>query len=163
MAGQKKKKLKLNKQRQIWVLGISVSFPTELGRLWDQTEVVIQLFSQTTWLWKVRKRQQWRTLASYSCIKRPDGGFEEWSESVQRRQHRADSPLDPLRIIISNIYWQNSSLLSTCSTKKQPLLFRGYKCKQYLIWRPRGSEFFHWNAQMTKEFPLIVPRYPWEL
>lgn len=29
----KKNKKTLNKQRQIWVLGISVSLPTELGRL----------------------------------------------------------------------------------------------------------------------------------
>lgn len=67
---------------------------------------------------------------------------------------------------------ENGSVTSTDRTtrccqrvaqKKQPLLFRGYKCKQYSIWRPRGLEFFHWNAQITKEFPLIVPRYPWEL
>lgn len=65
---------------------------------------------------------------------------------------------------------ENGSVTTTDRTarcqrvaQKKPYSFRGYKCKQYLIWRPRGLEFFHWNAQMTKEFPLIVPRYPWEL
>lgn len=49
-----KKKSNQIKQRQLWILG-KCEFPTELGRLWDQTEVVLQLFSQTTQLGRVKQ------------------------------------------------------------------------------------------------------------
>lgn len=100
-----------NQQRQLWVLGICVSFPTELGRLWDQREVVVQLFSQTTWLWRV---EQVRTATVKNTRKLL---LHKKTRQPLNIDHTAFGPVrtDPTlrRILqeswkwISNIYWRN--------------------------------------------------------
>lgn len=111
----------INQQRQLWVLGISEFSPQNWDGFGIKTEVLVQLFSQKMWLWRVKPvktatvKNTCKLLSHKTVTLNSDKRSAHQKEPHSFRNHDNGSETST----------DNISVWPTFSTKKNNLFFSG--------------------------------------
>lgn len=128
----------INQQRQLWVLGISVSFPHRTG-------TALELKQRWSFNYSAKRRdcEKQTVKAVKTATVKNTCKLLPHKTVTFNNDNEGSAPRSPHSFRNRDNGSETSDRTSQpgqhLAQKKQPFLFWGYKCKQFLIWRPMGG------------------------